>query len=63
MAGISPVITAVSGLPSNVPDSTVVSRVLGKQFAKIVGHYGIADESLRGSDIGFYRITTKLAIR
>ena len=34
MASMSPVMTKVSGLPSTVPKSTVVSRVFGKQFWK-----------------------------
>src|SRR6185312_11635212 len=34
MAGMSPVITTVSGFPSNLPGSTVVSSVLGKQLEK-----------------------------
>ena len=34
--------TAVSGLPSNSPTSTVVSSVFGKQFANIAASSGSA---------------------
>lgn len=40
IAGISPVTTVVSGLPSNVEKCTVVSSVFGKQFVKSAASSG-----------------------
>jgi hypothetical protein len=42
MASMSPVMTKVSGFPSRVPKSTVVSRVLGKQLEKSQASSGSA---------------------
>jgi hypothetical protein len=47
MAAMSPVSTAVSGLPSNASGSTVVSSVLGKQLTKSAASAGSAMRALR----------------
>ena len=61
--GMSPVRTAVSGLPSKVPGWTVVSRVLGKQLMKRRAKLGVGDTGAALLEEGFDGGAPKPALR
>ena len=62
MAGMSPVMTAVSGLPSKVPGSTVVSSVLGKQLRKRAAEGWVGDARGGASEEGFDGCAAEAAV-